>query len=368
MDKYIMVGADVHEKTMLLKVAEGRNKAEKRSYENTVSGRKAMIAHLMDRARAAGGARVIFAYEASCLGFGLHDLLRENGIDAYVLAPTKIPRSVEHRRRKTDERDAERLLEIVRAYVLAGNELPRVWIPDPETRDDREVVRAWLDACEKLTALKSQVQSLLKRNSIRKPPSCGKGWTKTHWTWLRGLTQRGRETPQGVRIALDTLLRQMEAIRAEIAYLDREVKGLSETRRYAESVSALTAEKGVAVLTAMVFLTELGDLRRFPSRRQIGAFLGIVPSSNESGESGERKGHITHQGPWRVRRILCQAVWARIRTEPQTRTFYERIARRNPKHKKIAVVAAMRHLAILLWHIGRDVQDRTKCLENIAAA
>ena len=72
-----------------------------------------------------------------------------------------------------------------------------------------------------------------------------------------------------------------------------------------------------------------------------------------------------------MRRALCQATWARVRTEPRARAAYERIVKRNPKHKKIAVVAMMRRLAVLLWHLGRDAQWRAKCFtpaKNTAAA
>jgi transposase len=114
--------------------------------------------------------------------------------------------------------------------------------------------------------------------------------------------------------------------------------------------------KGVGTLTAMVFLTEMGDLSRFSNRRQVGAYLGLAPSSAESGESNDRKGHITHHGNARVRKALCQATWSRVRSDGAEREVYDRIVKKNPKHKKIAVVAVMRRLAVRLWHIGCRAQ------------
>ena len=108
--------------------------------------------------------------------------------------------------------------------------------------------------------------------------------------------------------------------------------------------------QGVGVLTALVFLTEIGDLGRFANRRQISAYLGLVPRSYESRAADDRKGHITRQGPSRVRRVLCQAVWSRIRQEGADHAAYQRLVKRNPKHKKIAVVAAMRRLGVRMWH------------------
>ena len=108
----------------------------------------------------------------------------------------------------------------------------------------------------------------------------------------------------------------------------------------------------------MAYLTEMGDLSRFGNRREIGSFLGLVPSSLESGAKNDRKGHITHQGPARIRKVLCQACWARVRTDPHEKVIYERIVSKNPKHKKIAVVASMRRLAVKMWHIGLTAQHQ----------
>jgi transposase len=119
-------------------------------------------------------------------------------------------------------------------------------------------------------------------------------------------------------------------------------------------VAELMKLKGVGVLTALVFLTEVGDLGRFENRRQISAYLGLAPSAHETGQCGDRKGHITRQGPSRVRRVLCQATWSRIRSDGAAQIAYQRLVKKNPKRKKIAVVAGMRQLAVLMWHRGQE--------------
>jgi transposase len=356
-----MVACDLHDETMLLKVAEGRGAAEQRLVANTPSGRRKMIGDLKRRSKECGGAKVVFAYEASGQGFGLCDELAEAGILCHVLAPTKIARSVQHRRRKTDARDGDRILEVLRGHVLAGNELPAVWVPDAQTREDREIQRGRRDVGEKLTAVKSQVRTLLKRNSIRKPAGLSKNWTGAFESWLRGLLGARSALRHGAKVALGTLLRQKAFLEEESARLDEELIALAQTVRYAEPVREMMKVQGVGLLTAMVFLTEMGDLSRFENRKQIGAYLGLAPTSDESGEDSDRKGHITHQGPWRVRRVLCQASWSRVRTDPQEKAVYERIVEKNPKHKKIAVVAAMRRLAVVLWHLGSEAQRRHGC-------
>jgi transposase len=356
MCEFIMVACDLHDKTMLLKIARGREAADKVTVRNTSAGRRRLIEQLHERSRAAGDARVIFAYEASGQGFGLYDELTAAGFECHVLAPTKMARSTQHRQRKTDEQDAEQILQLLRGHVLAGNPLPRVWIPDCQTRDDRELVRARLDAAEKGVVIKAQIQGLLKRNRLTRPEQLKCAWTKKASAWLRMVT-RDPAVGIGVRSTLASLLRQWEFLQAETERLDEALESLARTPRYAPAMSELIQLQGVGVLTALVFLSEIGDLGRFANRRQISAYLGLVPRSYESGAADDRKGHITRQGPSRVRRVLCQAVWSRIRQEGVDHAAYMRLVQRNPKHKKIAVVAAMRRLGVRMWHKAQAVRS-----------
>ena len=364
MANIIMVGCDLHDKNMLLKLAVGRGQPWKRMVKNTMWGRREMVAYLEKLSRQHGNAKVVFAYEASQQGFGLHDDLEDAGIECHVLAPSRMPRSPKAERDKTDEKDAGRVLETLRAHYLAGNALPGIWIPDPQTRDERDLMRCRQDVAEKIALIKAQVVSLLKRNRVEKPENMDeqKSWTKGHRAWLGRLTDGSSEygrMPMGFRNVLGSLLRQLETLEKEEEVVDQAVQELSETARYAEPVKALREGfKGVGTLTAMVYLTEMGDLRRFENRKQVGSYLGLVPSAWESGEQGDRKGGITHQGPARVSRILCQSTWSRLRYDPPTAAKYEKIKIKNPKAKKKAVVAMMRQLAVKMWHVGLEAQRR----------
>lgn len=350
MEKTIIVGCDLHDQTMLLKVAVGREKAEKISIENSRNGRQILISLLKQRAKKEGATKTIVAYEASGQGFGFYDELEEAGIECKVLAPNKIARSAKHKRSKTDEKDADRLLDLLRGHVLAGNPLPSIWVPDLQTRDDREVTRTRMDLTDKLTKVKIQIRMLLKRNGAGSLSELGQGWTKKKKEWLKSLCQKGSQLKTGAQVALSSLVRQYESLQAELNILGKEVVKLAQEERHEKKVEALVKLKGVAVLSAIIFLVEMGEAKRFKNRRQMGSFTGLVPSSHESGESHDRKGHITRQGCGFIRRMLCQCVWARVRTDSREQEVYERISAKNPKHKKIAVVAIMRRLAIRMWH------------------
>jgi len=357
MRNIVICGADVHDNSIAARIAVNKEEPETRIFSYTTQGRKSMFKYLKFVGCKYGAERIVMAYEASSLGFGLCDEGWDAGIECYVLAPTKMPQSEEQRKRKTDKRDAQKILEQLRGHVLAGNDLAKVWIPDPQTRDDREVVRMRLEIADKLTEARTQVRTLLKRNKVEKPEGVGNAWTVSDCRWLRRLAEGGNGLAQGARTALASLLRQIAALEEEIKKLDEAIEALAATDRYRAAAEALVEElTGVGVLTAMVFLTEMGDLRRFRNRKKVGAYLGLVPTSNESGENNDHKGHITRQGPARVRKVLCQAAWARIAFDKEEQKVHARIVEKNPKKKKIATVACMRRLGIRMWRMALEAQ------------
>src|SRR5947207_15779971 len=108
---FIFVGGDLHEKTLVNRIAVNREESQRRTVANTATGRMKLIDQLKQQAKETGKARIVFAYEASGQGFLLCDQLKAAAIECHVLAPTKIERSSKQKRNKTDDRDAERLLD-----------------------------------------------------------------------------------------------------------------------------------------------------------------------------------------------------------------------------------------------------------------
>ena len=345
--KIIMVGCDLHDRSMLLRYAVDRAEPLQASFANDEAGRAKMMAHLQQFAERHKARRIVFAYEASGLGYGLCDLLYDQGIECHVLSPTLLPKTPKGKKHKTDAKDAQMLLEQVRGHVLAGNPLPVVWTPPQRLRDDRELVRARIDAADEATRVKLQVLSLLKRRGIAKPGWYTSRWSKRLVAWLRQVAEVQEAT---VRPVLEGLIARYELLMSEQGRLDRALRQLSQTERYQAACRELRRLPGVGLLTAMTFLTEMGDLHRFHNRREIAAYLGLCPASAESGENQDRKGHITRQGPARLRKLLCQAAWVSLRKSPQAAAVYGRIRGGQKQRSKKALVALMRRLAIQMWH------------------
>ena len=222
-----------------------------------------------------------------------------------------------------------------------------------------EPVRLRLAVAEQRTQIKNQIRSLTKRSQLAFPQwfTTGGEWSRRSLQWLRDVIggQEGK-LRAGARAALARLVSLYESFCTQLKALDEVIRALAKSPRYAKPFRKLKLLKGVGTLTAMVFLTEIGDLHRFANRRQLAAYLGLAPSAHESGERNDRKGRITRQGPSQVRHVLCQAAWAAIRCSDEWRATYNRIRGDSKQRNKIAIVAVMRKLGITLWQTARSAE------------
>ena len=340
MSKVTYLGMDVH--LNLIAVVWGRAKEKPRCLivENTPEGWGKLL-------RAVGPGEIWGVYEASSCGFEVYDHFTKIGWRMSVVAPTHIHKSVNSRKRKTDLRDAKRLWEVLVSHAELGTELPAVWIPEERLREEREVIRRRLSLAEHLTRVKNGIGSLLRMHKLKRPVEIKSAWSQKHVAWLKGLiSDPARGTH--LRTVLASLVRELEFLEAELSNLQGQVENLSREERYRKQVERMTDLDGVGVLTAMTFLVELGDVHRFNNRRQLASYLGLVPTSHESGEDNDHKGHITHQGPARIRKVLNQAAWTLVRKDAVWKARYGPLAARRGPLK--AVVAIMRKLGIELWH------------------
>ncbi|MEW6636051.1 MAG: transposase, partial [Actinomycetota bacterium] len=133
---------------------------------------------------------------------------------------------------------------------------------------------------------------------------------------------------------------------------DRRIEQLA-AEHYPET-ELLRQVRGVGALTALSFVLTLEDPQRFESSRSVGAYLGLVPGKDQSGEQdpGQR---ISAEGDQMLRRLLvgsAQHILGPFGTDSDLRRHGEKIASYGGKRaKKRAVVAVARKLAVLLHRL-----------------
>ena len=111
MSKVTMIGCDVHDASLVLRIAVEQEAAIKKTFGGSEVAE--MIGWLKEFALRREAQWIVLAYEASSRGFGLYDQLAEAGIECYVRAPTHLPRTAHRQKNKTDDKDADMLHSVI---------------------------------------------------------------------------------------------------------------------------------------------------------------------------------------------------------------------------------------------------------------
>lgn len=286
------VGLDVHANRIALAVLRGSSSEPEIS---EVSNDPKSIRRVMQRLMKVHH-ELSCCYEAGPCGFDLYRQLEKLGVACEVIAPGLIPVRTGDRV-KTDRRDAAKLARLLRA-----GELTSINVPTEDQEAVRDLIRLRDNVRKDLTAARSRLQHFLLRHG--RTFASGHSWTHRYWTWLRGQAfEREYE-----RTTLQNYIHEVEHQQARRAAVDAEIERVARTETYSESVAKLSCFRGLATLSAMVLLAEVGDFRRFGGPRELMSFVGLVPSEKSSGSS-VRRGGITKTGNSFVRRVLIEAAW-----------------------------------------------------------
>ncbi|WP_376774955.1 transposase [Rhizobium mongolense] len=144
-------------------------------------------------------------------------------------------------------------------------------------------------------------------------------------------------------------------------------------------IAAYQALRGVAFITAVTFVADIGDIRRFETPRQLMGYLRLVPNERSTGDT-VRRGSITKTGNARARRVLIEGAWTyrypprvsrplQVRQEGLSKAVrdiawkaqlrlcvrYRRLVA-GGKRQTLVTTAIPREMAAFLWAIGREVQ------------
>lgn len=302
-------------------------------------------------------------YEAGPTGYGLARFLRGRGVVCLVAAPSKLTRPVGNRV-KTDFKDAAHLCRLLRL-----DEIVEVRLPDSDQEAARDLVRAREDVRGDLMRARHRTSKLLLRQGIVYPGR--KTWTVTHQRWLQ--QQRFDAPPR--QLAFEDAVEAVLLTTDRRDRLDAAIEAMAADSSYTPLVRRLCCLRGISTLTGFGLAVEIGDWHRF-SGSSIGAFLGLVPTEDSSGES-RSQGSITKAGNGHGRRLLVEAAWhhrksyhhpgrqmrnrwqlapapARVRGHEGNRRLHSRWQTFQARHKRdtIAAVAIARELAGWAWSLA----------------
>jgi transposase len=290
------VGLDVHAESIAVAVAEANG--EVRSL-GVIPNRAESVGRLMRKLGKPEQLRV--CYEAGPTGYVLYWQLSELGVKCEVVAPTLIPVKAGDRV-KTDRRDAAKLARSYRA-----GDLTAVWVPDAAHEALRDLVRArWAAKRDQLRARHRLSKFLLRQG--RRAPEGTTPWTQRYLLWVK---RQVRFTYPAQEVTLGDYLHEVEHAAERILRLERSIDAAIATLpvKMRAVIEALQSLRGIAQLSAVSIMAELGELSRFEHPRQLMGYSGAVSCEHSSGERIHR-GAISKTGNAHLRRIVVEAAWA----------------------------------------------------------
>jgi transposase len=290
------VGLDVHADSIAVAVAD--LPGDVRSLGMMPNNPEAV--RRLIRKLSAPGVKLRVCYEAGPCGYTLYWQLAELGVECAVIAPTLVPVRAGDRV-KTDRRDALKLARLYRS-----GDLTPVWVPDQAHEALRDLVRAREAAKKDQLRARQRLGKFLLRHG-RRPPSKMTAWTAKYLAWVK--TQRFGQAAH--EVVLGDYLHEVERARERIERLERAiddaVKHMPPQQRAV--VEALQTLRGVAQITAVTIVSEVGMLSRFARPKQLMGYSGAVSSEHSTGGK-LRRGAITKTGNAHLRRLVIEAAWA----------------------------------------------------------
>jgi len=320
------VGLDVHLKYITVCVLNDKGKVHQRCTLHSIGEVVVLLSGLP------GPCQV--CYEAST-GYGfVFDALSPVAQHIAVAHPGLL-RLIYRSKQKNDRADALKL-----AKLLYIDEVPSVHVPSSDTRAWRELITFRRKLVEKRTRAKNGIRGVLRSLGIKAPPAA-KLWTNKGIKWL------ARQSLDNSMHALkrDLLIDEIESLTEKLRRVEKELE------RYAEksvAVQLLRTIPGVGIRTAEAAAAFIDDPNRFPDSKRLGAYFGLVPMQDQSGNKN-RLGHITREGSATVRHLLTEAVWQSARRSPTVKAYLERVMRNDPDRRKIAIVATAHYLVRVMW-------------------
>lgn len=291
-------------------------------------------------AREQKGTVAVIGLEAGPLSQWLHRGLTNAGLDAVLMETRQVKGALKAMPIKTDRRDAEGI-----ARLLHLGWFRPVHCKSVSAQEVRAVLGAGKAIQLGMIALEMSMRGLL-RNFGLKVGAISRG----------RYDQRIRELADGnpmLETATAPMQRARASLRQELAGLERLVRQMAQDDPVCRRLMSMP---GVGAVVALTYRSAVDDPSRFTSSKKVGAWVGMTPSRNQSGER-DVSGGITKAGDVNLRRALCQAATVMMHRGRSTwlRTWATQVARR--RGGKRAMVALARRISVILHRIWIDDAD-----------
>jgi transposase len=276
--------------------------------------------------------------ESSSVWYNIyHHLSEERKLDVVLSNPIKT-RAIASAKIKTDKLDAVKLADLLRGGYIA-----ECYVPDRRIMDLRELVRHRAALVRMRTKLKNKIHSIVLMKGI----TVSNIDNNNHNHHYHPFTKRYNEILRGVNdYRVNDYLRLIESLDIEIKEITNKILSIAKEHEMAKLLMTIP---GVGYYSALLIVSEIGDINRFPDSYHLCSYAGLVPSTHSSG-GVTYHGKITKTGSRYLRWVLLECVHVHIRTckHSNITRFYERLVKRKGS-SMAAVAAAAKLLKVAYW-------------------
>ena len=267
----------------------------------------------------------------------------ESAAARVVMVHPQRVKAIASARLKNDRVDSATLAHLSRTDLL-----PEAWMANEDTRQLRLEVRLRVTLGRQRSRFKNLLQAVLHQEGQIKPVTDLFG--KRGRLWLAQLTL----SPAAQHV-VNTYLPLIDALNEQIAVEERRLEKLAARDERARWLQTIP---GIGAYSAMVILAEIGDIRRFPTKKSVASYAGLVPLVRESAGKRSYAG-ITRAGSDTLRWIMLQVAQVAAMHSPAARSYYERLKqKKRPQVAKVALARKLLVTAYALLHHGACYDEK----------
>lgn len=268
----------------------------------------------------------------------MYDQLEEMGHGVVLAHPLKV-KAIASAKVKTDKIDAGVLSDLLRANLV-----PESYVPPPAIRDLRELIRHRIRLVKARTQSKHAISAMLSKLNL------SSGQTDTFGKKGR-LFLNNLNLNESFKIQRQDMLAHIDFISERIKSIDRLLA--LKTKEYPQTAKLLEIP-GIGIFSALLILSEIGDIQRFNSPKKLASYAGLVPGVYQSAQTRHTRG-ITRQGSRYLRWILVEASQIIVRYPGPLREFYLRLFKTKGYGK--ALVAVARKMLVGIYFVLKENKE-----------
>ncbi len=299
------------------------------------------------------GGNYFSAYEASFCGFGIHRELEKLGIKNIVANPADIPTTDKEKKQKEDKRDSRKI-----AKTLRAGDLNSIYIPSKESEELRSLVRYRRTLVKDISRGKNRIKSHLYFHGIKIPEEqvqASKYWSNRFSDWIKSV----KLSTQYGTIVLQDLLENNLLLRKKLLFVTKEIRKASKSEKYIKTYSLLVSIPGIGPITAITLISELESIKRFKNLDKLCSYIGLVPTTNSSGES-DKTGKVTPRANRFLRGGIIESAWVAARIDPALSLSYNELCKRMKPNQAIIRIAKK-----LLNRVRHVLKNETEYVHSI---